>query len=215
MRADQEPPRRSWTRTARSARSNRGTRSKRSPRSSHPHTGRSPSCSSAPACDPRSCTGSTGRTSTARTTSSTSSVSTRRAGPEAVQEVRPAAAPGSAPGEGAGGDRRHAGRGSTRPCCSPRRTANGSATPRSGCATGHRRYGRPESSIGASTPPGTPSPRGASAPASSSSTSRRIMGTSVAQIDATYGHLVPDSEEYLRGLLDTFDAERLGTEQAQ
>ena len=27
------------------------------------------------------------------------------------------------------------------------------------------------------------------------------MGTSVAQIDATYGHLVPDSEEYLRGLL--------------
>jgi integrase len=36
----------------------------------------------------------------------------------------------------------------------------------------------------------------------------RIMGTSVAQIDATYGHLVPDSEEYLRGLLDTFDQQR-------
>ena len=34
----------------------------------------------------------------------------------------------------------------------------------------------------------------------------RIMGTSVAQIDATYGHLVPDSDDYLRGLLDTFDA---------
>jgi hypothetical protein len=33
----------------------------------------------------------------------------------------------------------------------------------------------------------------------------RIMGTSVAQIDATYGHLLPDSEEYLRGLLDRFD----------
>jgi integrase len=33
----------------------------------------------------------------------------------------------------------------------------------------------------------------------------RIMGTSVAQIDATYGHLVPDSEDYLRGLLDRFD----------
>ena len=32
------------------------------------------------------------------------------------------------------------------------------------------------------------------------------MGTSVAQIDATYGHLVPDSEEYLRGLLDSYDA---------
>lgn len=34
----------------------------------------------------------------------------------------------------------------------------------------------------------------------------RIMGTSVAQIDATYGHQLPDSEEYLRGLLDSFDA---------
>ena len=34
----------------------------------------------------------------------------------------------------------------------------------------------------------------------------RIMGTSVEQIDRTYGHLLPDSEEYLRGLLDTFDA---------
>jgi hypothetical protein len=34
----------------------------------------------------------------------------------------------------------------------------------------------------------------------------RIMGTSVAQIDATYGPLLPDSEEYLRSLLDSFDA---------
>jgi integrase len=34
----------------------------------------------------------------------------------------------------------------------------------------------------------------------------RIMGTSVAQIDATYGHLLPDSEAYLRGLLDDYDA---------
>ena len=33
----------------------------------------------------------------------------------------------------------------------------------------------------------------------------RIMGTSVAQIDATYGHLLPDSEGYLRGLLDAYD----------
>jgi integrase len=33
----------------------------------------------------------------------------------------------------------------------------------------------------------------------------RIMGTSVAQIDATYGHLLPDSEDYLRGLLNGFD----------
>jgi len=33
----------------------------------------------------------------------------------------------------------------------------------------------------------------------------RIMGTSVAQIDATYGHLLPDSKDYLRGLLDAYD----------
>ena len=33
----------------------------------------------------------------------------------------------------------------------------------------------------------------------------RLMGSSVDQIDKTYGHLLPDSEEYLRGLLDTFD----------
>jgi hypothetical protein len=32
----------------------------------------------------------------------------------------------------------------------------------------------------------------------------RIMGTSVEQIDKTYGHLLPDSEEYLRGLLDSY-----------
>lgn len=25
----------------------------------------------------------------------------------------------------------------------------------------------------------------------------RIMGTSIAQLDATYGHLVPDSDEYV------------------
>ena len=34
----------------------------------------------------------------------------------------------------------------------------------------------------------------------------RVMGTSVAQIDATYGHLLPDSEDFLRGLLDEWDA---------
>jgi integrase len=33
----------------------------------------------------------------------------------------------------------------------------------------------------------------------------RIMGTSITQLDATYGHLVPDSEEFLRGLLDSYD----------
>ena len=36
------------------------------------------------------------------------------------------------------------------------------------------------------------------------------MGTSVTQIDTTYGHLVPESEEYLRGLLDNYDAVRNG-----
>jgi integrase len=39
----------------------------------------------------------------------------------------------------------------------------------------------------------------------------RIMGTSVAQIDATYGHLLPDSEEYLRGLLDDYDSRAAAT----
>jgi hypothetical protein len=34
----------------------------------------------------------------------------------------------------------------------------------------------------------------------------RIMGTSVAQIDATQEHLLPESEDYLRGLLDAYDA---------
>jgi integrase len=34
----------------------------------------------------------------------------------------------------------------------------------------------------------------------------RLMGSSVEQIDRTYGHLLPDSEDYLRGLLDSFDA---------
>jgi hypothetical protein len=36
-------------------------------------------------------------------------------------------------------------------------------------------------------------------------TSAASLRTSVAQIDATYGHLVPDSEEYLRGLLGGYD----------
>lgn len=40
------------------------------------------------------------------------------------------------------------------------------------------------------------------------------MGTSVRQIDATYGHLVPDSEEYLRGPLDDYDSRPLATADA-
>ncbi len=33
----------------------------------------------------------------------------------------------------------------------------------------------------------------------------RLMGTSVEQIDRTYGHLLPESRAYLRGLLDAYD----------
>ena len=33
------------------------------------------------------------------------------------------------------------------------------------------------------------------------------MGTSVEQIDKTYSHLLPNSEDYLRGLLDAYDRE--------
>ena len=33
----------------------------------------------------------------------------------------------------------------------------------------------------------------------------KIMGTSTAMISDVYGHLLPDSEDYLRGLLDAFD----------
>jgi hypothetical protein len=34
----------------------------------------------------------------------------------------------------------------------------------------------------------------------------RRMGTSVEQIDKTYGHLLPDAAEHERGLLNAFDA---------
>ncbi len=43
----------------------------------------------------------------------------------------------------------------------------------------------------------------------------RLMGTSVEQIDTTYGHLLPDSEEYLRGLLDGFDARNVAASPAE
>ena len=33
----------------------------------------------------------------------------------------------------------------------------------------------------------------------------RVMGTSLTMIDKTYGHLVPDADRYVRGLLDDFD----------
>ena len=41
----------------------------------------------------------------------------------------------------------------------------------------------------------------------------RRMGTSLAMIDATYGHLASDAEEQERALLDAFD-ERLCPERA-
>jgi hypothetical protein len=31
------------------------------------------------------------------------------------------------------------------------------------------------------------------------------MGTSLAMVDATYGHLAPDADERERGLLDAYD----------
>jgi hypothetical protein len=37
----------------------------------------------------------------------------------------------------------------------------------------------------------------------------RRMGTSLAMIDATYGHLGPDAEEQERALLDAFDGAAL------
>jgi len=40
------------------------------------------------------------------------------------------------------------------------------------------------------------------------------MGTSVEQIDCTYGHLLPDSIDRTRTALDAF-VTRLGTERAQ
>ena len=38
----------------------------------------------------------------------------------------------------------------------------------------------------------------------------RRMGTSLAMIDATYGHLAPDAEEQERALLDAFDLAWVG-----
>ena len=39
----------------------------------------------------------------------------------------------------------------------------------------------------------------------------RRMGTSLAMIDATYGHLAPDADERERALLDDYDARGLGS----
>jgi hypothetical protein len=36
----------------------------------------------------------------------------------------------------------------------------------------------------------------------------RQLGTSVEQIEKTYGHLLPDAAEFTRGQLDAFDAAR-------
>jgi len=41
------------------------------------------------------------------------------------------------------------------------------------------------------------------------------MGSSVEQIDRTYGHMLPESEHYLRSLLDDFDSLALDREAVQ
>ena len=43
-------------------------------------------------------------------------------------------------------------------------------------------------------------------PPASLFTLARRMGTSVEQIDKTYGHLLPDAEDHEGGLLDAYDA---------
>jgi hypothetical protein len=42
----------------------------------------------------------------------------------------------------------------------------------------------------------------------------RRMGTSAAMIDATYGHLAPDAEEYERALLNAYDNRESGAERS-
>jgi hypothetical protein len=41
------------------------------------------------------------------------------------------------------------------------------------------------------------------------------MGSSVDMTDKTYAHLLPDSESYLRGLLDAFDRTRVSEAAAE
>lgn len=41
------------------------------------------------------------------------------------------------------------------------------------------------------------------------------MGTSVQQIDRTYGRVLPDAADYERGLLDAFDSQLDTTEEAK
>jgi hypothetical protein len=43
----------------------------------------------------------------------------------------------------------------------------------------------------------------------------RRMGTSLAMIDATYGHLAPDAEEQEAALLDAFDARNYAAAEAE
>jgi integrase len=43
----------------------------------------------------------------------------------------------------------------------------------------------------------------------------RRMGTSLAMLDATYGHLAPDAEEQERALLDAFDGRAAAAERAE
>ena len=56
----------------------------------------------------------------------------------------------------------------------------------------------------------TRSRRSRSRPAISLFYLARLMGSSVEQIDRTYGHMLPESEDYLRGLLDAYDVVGVG-----
>jgi integrase len=123
-----------------------------------------------------------------------------------VQEVRPAAPPGATPGEGARGASNSTRVGSTHGLCSPSHDGDYFKQ-----GTRRAKHWDPALRAAGVEHRGTYACRHTFAAWSIAAGVQlfylsRIMGTSVAQIDATYGHLVPDSEEYLRGLLDTYDA---------
>jgi hypothetical protein len=97
----------------------------------------------------------------------------------------------------------HFPRGWTRRCCSRPREAGTSTTTSGDGASGPRRYGRRIEhrriyDCRHTSPFGRSRGRATRLP-------RRDHGHERGAIDATYGHLLPDSEAYLRGLLDEYD----------
>ena len=93
-------------------------------------------------------------------------------------------------------------RGSTRRCSSPLRRAGTSVSTPGGRASGTRRSTPPGSRSAARTACATRSRPRRSRPAISTFELARLMGTSIAMIDRTYGHLARDSEEAIRARLD-------------